>query len=215
MGRPQPRRATWRSIMRPVILRGDRWMRATRSGCPLADQAWQRRSGCSDRRLPGRPWQYCCWAYTPTLAFGRRAVELTAAYDSVTIRQMTVCELFSPLGRAELCRASGLIDEPPGQYCLYGFEYILSSLAAFRPAAVATAMPLRKKDIPLAQSGWGGPCVRGVREQHPFPADSTQTRACALSSRDGHMIIHFGGAATCGRGCGGAGGRVPPQPAAV
>lgn len=44
------------------------------------------------------------------------------------VRQMTSCEIFSPFGRAELCRALGLSNEPPPQYYLYGFDYVLTSL---------------------------------------------------------------------------------------
>ncbi len=74
--------------------------------------------------------------------------------DAVTraVGQMRFCELFSPLGRAELCRALGLIDEPPPQYYLYGFEYVLTSLADFCPAGTTSmATPLRKKDVPPEQ----------------------------------------------------------------
>ena len=67
-------------------------------------------------------------------------------------RQMTSCEIFSPLGRAELCRALGLNNEPPPQYYLYGFDYVLTSLDDFCPAQTTlTATPLRKKDIPREQ----------------------------------------------------------------
>lgn len=74
--------------------------------------------------------------------------------DAIThaVRQMTSCEIFSPLGRAELCRALGLSDEPPPQYYLYGFNYVLTSIEGFCPAQTTlTATPLRKKDIPREQ----------------------------------------------------------------
>ena len=74
--------------------------------------------------------------------------------DAIThaVSQMTSSEIFSPLGREEFCRALGLNDEPPPQYYLYGFDYVLTSLEGFCPAQTTlTAMPLRKKDIPREQ----------------------------------------------------------------
>ena len=88
---------------------------------------------------------------------GRNGLLVTVASGSVdaitrAVRQMTPSEILSPLGRAELCRALGLIDEPPPQYYLYGFNYVLTTLEDFYPAQTRhTATPLRKKDIPQEQ----------------------------------------------------------------
>ena len=78
----------------------------------------------------------------------------SGSVDAITraARQMTSWEIFSPLGHAELCRALGLSNEPPPEYYLYGFDYVLTSLADFCPAKTTMrARPLRKRDIPREQ----------------------------------------------------------------
>ena len=73
--------------------------------------------------------------------------------DALThaVRRMTPGEIFSPLGRAELCRALNVSDEPP-RYYLYGFRYVLTSLDDFCSAQTThTATPLGKGDIPEEQ----------------------------------------------------------------
>jgi RimJ/RimL family protein N-acetyltransferase len=91
-----------------------------------------------------------------------------ASVDAIrhAVRQMTSCEVFSPFGRAELCRALGRGDEPPPQYYLYGFNYVLTSLEGFCPAETTrTATPLRKKDIPREQF------EMRMSQRRPVPAE--------------------------------------------
>jgi RimJ/RimL family protein N-acetyltransferase len=88
---------------------------------------------------------------------GRNGVLVTVQPGRVdaiadAVRQMAPCEIFSPLGRAELCRALGLSDEPPPQYYLYGYSYVLTRLDDLCPAQkTLTATPLRRGDIPPEQ----------------------------------------------------------------
>jgi RimJ/RimL family protein N-acetyltransferase len=96
--------------------------------------------------------------------------------DAITraVRQMTSCEIFSPLGRAELCRALGLSDEPPPQYYLYGFVYVLTSIEDFCPAQTTLrATPLKKKDIPREQFG-----MRMSQRRQPPAEDFIWAFAC-------------------------------------
>jgi len=74
--------------------------------------------------------------------------------DAIThaVRQMTSSEIFSPLGRAELCRGLGISNEPPPKYYLYGFDYVLTRIEDLCPAQTTLkATPLRKEDIPREQ----------------------------------------------------------------
>ena len=101
---------------------------------------------------------------------------MPGSVDRIThaVRQMTACEIFSPLGGAELCRALGLSDEPPPQYCLYGFDYVLSGVEDFCPAQTTlTATPLRKKDIPREQFE-----MRMSERRQPPAEDFTWAFAC-------------------------------------
>ena len=96
--------------------------------------------------------------------------------DAIThaVRHMTSCEMFSFLGRAELCRALGLSDEPPPEYCLYGFDYVLTDLEGFCPAQTTLrAMSLRKKDIPRKQFE-----MRMSERRQPPAADFIWAFAC-------------------------------------
>ena len=68
------------------------------------------------------------------------------------VRRMVPDEIFSPLGRAELCRALRGSEDAFGPYYLYGFDYILTRLEDFCPARTKhTVVPLTTKDIPREQ----------------------------------------------------------------
>ena len=70
------------------------------------------------------------------------------------VRSMTPCEIFSPLGRAELCRALGVNGRAPGREYIYGFESVLTNLEDFCSAETRhTVTPLTKQDIPAEQFG--------------------------------------------------------------
>ena len=65
------------------------------------------------------------------------------------ICSMSIWELFSPLGEAELARALGPDD---GESLCHAFEYILSDPQRFRPAVTPhEPVALTKKDIPPEQ----------------------------------------------------------------
>jgi RimJ/RimL family protein N-acetyltransferase len=72
-----------------------------------------------------------------------------AAAISPVIRSLTVEELFSPLGLAELGRAMGPED---GESLAHGLDYVLTDMREFRPVETPHApVPLGKRDIPREQ----------------------------------------------------------------
>jgi RimJ/RimL family protein N-acetyltransferase len=72
-----------------------------------------------------------------------------AAAISPVIRSLTVEELFSPLGLAELGRAMAPED---AESLAHGLDYVLTDMREFRPAETPhDAVALRKKDIPAEQ----------------------------------------------------------------
>ncbi|MBN1247711.1 MAG: hypothetical protein JXC32_08640 [Anaerolineae bacterium] len=98
----------------------------------------------------------------------------TAGAITQVVRQMMPCELFSPLGRAELCRALGRDDEPPPEYYLYGFDYVLTDIEGFRPVQTPhETTPLRKKDIPAEQFA-----LRMSERRQPVAEDFIWAFAC-------------------------------------
>lgn len=72
-----------------------------------------------------------------------------AAAISPVLNTLTVAELFSPLGLAELGRA---MKPEHAESLAHGMEYALTDPSKFRPADTAhQPVPLRKKDIPQEQ----------------------------------------------------------------
>jgi len=109
---------------------------------------------------------------------GRDGILVTVApgsVDAVTraAQHLAPCEVFSPLGRAELCRALGIDDEPSEHY-LYGFDYVLPCSQNFCPAPTRhTTRPLRKQDIPREQFE-----LRMSERRRPTPEDFIWAFAC-------------------------------------
>jgi len=77
------------------------------------------------------------------------AIPRVVAAISPLIPSLTIDELFSPLGLAELGRAMGSED---GESLAHGFDYLLTDMREFRPAETPhNAVALTKKDIPPEQ----------------------------------------------------------------
>jgi RimJ/RimL family protein N-acetyltransferase len=89
------------------------------------------------------------------------------------VESMTACELFSPLGTAELNRAMGRIGyDSPAASC--GFVYALSDPRDLRPAQTAHApLPLTRKDIPAGQLD-----LRMRQRRRPVAEDFIWAFAC-------------------------------------
>ena len=96
------------------------------------------------------------------------------------VQRMTPCEIFSPLGRAELCRALGADDDAPEKHYIYGFDYVLASLEDFRPVQTRyTATPLTREDIPREQFE-----LRMSERRQPASEDFIWAFACYRDASD-------------------------------
>ncbi len=121
------------------------------------------------------------WNRVKAVRIGDAAVVtcLPSLLDTITlaIQSMTIWELFSPLGEAELRRALG---SEVGKELFHGLEYVLSDRSSFRPARTPhTAGALGKDDIPSSQRE-----LRMSERRRPVSDDFLWAFACYLDGEN-------------------------------
>ena len=122
------------------------------------------------------------WNRVKAVRIGDAAVVtcLPSLLDTITpaLRSLSIWELFSPLGEAELRRA---LEPEVGKDLFHGLQYVLCDGSSFRPARTPhTPRPLGKDEIPSSQRE-----LRMSERRQPVPDDFLWAFACY---RDGENV---------------------------